>query len=463
MYLDFNVSIQPKDMKNIIKSIFKYNTTIETLSFSDMPITMKNFEGILKVLGHPRPAPPVSKLLIARCGINSEYLRNISNIMRTGGQYLKFLDISGNPLGNDGVRLLSEGLIACGAMSKQNRRDIEKDEFDETSSTQSSLPQEGFNAGMSSTLLIQDSSHTMEGIQRSGSPARVANVMQQKLAAKKTLYTDVSAALKIDFTVKFIPLRYLDLSSCHMGSSGLMHLLSNIKFLDTLRVLDLSNNNIGPRPFQAGKRDKDYEDNDDLNSVSSYDSSTRQDDMDAIADMLRGMSLTDLKMNNCRLYTKGANAVVNALADTSEGNCGASLMVLQLSGNEIYDSFASTLLTFLHANANLQVLDLGFNRLTKQFNDRIRGVYQTTSISPDEFKLNNLSVNFIGNECDRFLLDTPALARAKSTSIFRPNQHSSTVSYDHIPLHARDGYLARVKLENEVYARKPTAKINFVA
>lgn len=462
LYLDFNISMRPKDLKNIFKSIYKYNLTLETLSLSDIPITMKNFEGVLKILGHPKPGPPISKLMIARCGINSEYLRNIANIMRMGGQYLRYLDISGNLLGDEGIRLLSEGLIACGAMSKQKRKDLEKDEFDENSSTQSSVPSEGFGFDMSSSLPLQSSSHTREGIQpSSGPPKRVVDLMQQKLASQKSLYTE--AILKIELTVKFIPLRYLDVSSCRMGSTGLMHLLSNIKFLSTLRILDLSNNNIGPRPLQAqrGKGGKGHED--DAASVSSGDTSTRQDDMEEIAEMLKGFTLTELKMNNCRLYTKGTNAIINAMADTSEGCCGATLLVLQLSGNEIYDSFSSTLLTFLHSNATLQVLDLGFNRFTNQFNDRVRGVYQTTSTSRDEFKLNNLTVNLVGNECDRLLLDTPGLSRAKSTNIFRPSQHSSTSSYDHISLHARSGYLARLKFDNETYARRPTAKINFIA
>jgi Ran GTPase-activating protein (RanGAP) involved in mRNA processing and transport len=463
LYLDFNISMRPKDLKNIIKSIFKYNLTLETFSLSDIPITMKNFEGVLKIIGHSKPGPPISKLMIARCGINSEYLRNISNIMRMGGQYLRYLDISGNLLGDEGIRLLSEGLIASGAMSKQKRRDLQKDEFDENSSTQSSVPGEGFGFDMSSSLLLQASSHTMEGISPStGPPKRVVDHMQQKLAAKQSLYTD--AILKIELTVQFIPLRFLDVSSCRMESIGLLHLLSNIKFLSTLQILDISNNNIGPRPFQTqrGRGGKGHED-DDIASVSSGDTSTRQDDIEEIADMLKSFALTELKMNNCRLYTKGANAIIGAMADTSEGCCGATLVVLQLSGNEIYDSFSSTLLTFLHTNATLQVLDLGFNRFTNQFDDRVRGVYQTTSTSRDEFKLNNLTVNLVGNECDRLLLDTPGLARAKSTNIFRSNQHSSISSYDHISLQARSGFLARLKLDNEAYARKPTAKINFIA
>jgi hypothetical protein len=324
--------------------------------------------------------------------------------------------------------------------------------------------------------LAQESSYSMEGIRKSDSivqttsqsPVRVTDLLQQKLEAQKTIYTE-GTGINIQLLVKFIPLRFLDLSSTKMGPSGFVQLLTNLKFLDsTLRVLDVSNNNVGPRPFQAKtKHNKDYKDDEEnsleVDGESSDDDSTKQDIMDIIADHLKSLYLTELRLNNCRLFTKGAIALMKAFSDTSPDTCGATLKMLLLSGNEIYDSFGSSLLSFLHSNAVLEVLDLGFNRFTVQFNDQIRGAYQTTSTTSEEFKLNNLTVNLIGNDCDRLLLDTPALARAKSTNTFRPGQHSSTLSYDHVSINARADYMQRIKLDNQSYARAPRAKINFIA
>ena len=47
--------------------------------------------------------------MIARCGINSSYMPKLPSMFRLGWNYLKYLDISGNPLEDEGISSLAEG------------------------------------------------------------------------------------------------------------------------------------------------------------------------------------------------------------------------------------------------------------------------------------------------------------------------------------------------------------------
>ena len=49
LHLDFNTSLSNKDLKCLIRGIKKYNLSIQVLSLSDMPLTMKNFDGVMRL------------------------------------------------------------------------------------------------------------------------------------------------------------------------------------------------------------------------------------------------------------------------------------------------------------------------------------------------------------------------------------------------------------------------------
>merc|ERR1711916_365070 len=157
-------------------------------------------------------------------------------------------------------------------------------------------------------------------------------------------------------------------------------------------------------------------------------------------------------MNNCRLYTRGCTAVMKMLQTTDSETCGNTLRSLLLSGNDVYNSIAPTLLQLLQSNFKLEVLDLGFNKLTKQFNDDVRGKITTTSASTLEEKVTNLTVTLMGNECDPFLFDAPGMARSKNTTHFRSSLHSSLETYDYVPSgNPRRSFMERVKYDNMAY------------
>ena len=95
------------------------------LSLSDVKLTTKLFDAVMRLFEKP-VAPvklhvPIRKLNIARCGINESFLPKWPNIMRTGAIYLTALDISGNPLGDEGIKTLGEALIASAVFLKKNR------------------------------------------------------------------------------------------------------------------------------------------------------------------------------------------------------------------------------------------------------------------------------------------------------------------------------------------------------
>ena len=214
--------------------------------------------------------------------------------MRTGALYLTALDISGNPLEDEGVKTLGEALIASAVFDKRNRVDANDGGFD----SQSHLSDET-------------------------SLATIDNA-EAKLHLSATVSTFVSAS---QLQVRFIPLKRLNVSTCKFGTRGLLALLESLVRLTTLEVLDLSHNNIGPRPsyMTATKDDEDERESDEESEDSSE---ANLDKMSVVADFIKRMQLRELKMNNCRLYTKGSCAIMKALCETEPETCGATLKVL---------------------------------------------------------------------------------------------------------------------------------------
>lgn len=210
--------------------------------------------------------------------------------------------------------------------------------------------------------------------------------------------------------------------------------------------------------------------NDDISKGTESDdesvdsSEAKLDKMDVMAQFFEKMQLRELKMNNCRLYTKGTTAMMKMLLTTDPETCGNTLRSLLLSGNDIYNSIAPTLIQLLKTNFKLEVLDLGFNKLTKQFDDDVRGKITTTSSSTNEEKLNNLTVTLMGNDCDPFLFDAPGMARSKATTHFRSSRHSSLETYDYVPSgNARKSFMDRVKFDNMGFERNRNVKHNTIS
>ena len=106
LYIDFNNTLKNRDLKLIFRGIRNYSTTLEILSVSDIALSLKQFDTLSRILGEKKPHVPIRSLMIARCQINATYLVRLPTIMRTSPMCLRHLDISGNPLEDDGVKVI---------------------------------------------------------------------------------------------------------------------------------------------------------------------------------------------------------------------------------------------------------------------------------------------------------------------------------------------------------------------
>jgi hypothetical protein len=66
----------------------------------------------------------------------------------------------------------------------------------------------------------------------------------------------------------------------------------------------------------------------------------------------------------------------------------------------------------------LQLLDLGFNKLSGRSLTPVHEVLAVASDASDQAKLFDLTVNLMGNDCDQDFLDTPGMSRSKLTFRF---------------------------------------------
>ena len=169
--------------------------------------------------------------------------------MRTGALYLVSLDISGNPLDDEGVKILGEALIASAVFFKDKRS---VDNFE------------------SNSQLSEDSSVSFGGNSNN----------KIELEASAPSFIDPSK-----FVVKFIPLKHLNVSTCKFGPKGFIALLESIVRLTTLETLDVSHNNIGPRPsYMTAAADDGIGEGSDDETVDSEDA--KVDKMDIAGELV---------------------------------------------------------------------------------------------------------------------------------------------------------------------------------
>jgi len=216
------------------------------------------------------------------------------------------------------------------------------------------------------------------------------------------------------------PLRKLDVNCCGLDAVGALKIVTAVASRPCIEFLDISNNSIGP-------------------------------DVDDILQPLKLCRLVELYLNNCKLQSRGAASLLKMLQTTNPNTLGASLRVLALSNNDIHDPCAQSVHDFLKTNAIISMLDLGFNNFTNQSRNVFQNSIDINSESSSEFKLYDLSINLIGNPCDRSLLDYAGFGRSKQNFRFgvngRPDfeslKYSSRSNYDHISYLARPHHVAR--------------------
>ena len=188
------------------------------------------------------------------------------------------------------------------------------------------------------------------------------------------------------------PLKRLDLSGCGFRTSGLLSVVKEAEQLKRLKTLDISDNS--------------------LDGVE-------------VEDLIKGLvnaDLEDLRMNRCRLKSKGAVLLFTLLAvNSNKKNSNkskirsCSLRNLMIAENDIHDSVCPSLISLLSTNETLQNLDISFNKITQAISrDAWEGVEVTSEASVGRKTL-ELTINLVGNPCDLMMLDSPGLSRSKST------------------------------------------------
>lgn len=229
------------------------------------------------------------------------------------------------------------------------------------------------------------------------------------------------------------PLKRLDLSSCSFTAEGTAQIIVAIAARGQMERVDISNNVIGP------------------------------DNLPAYAALARCL-VQDLRLNTCKLCSKGASILFKTLADPVTPLAGA-LRFCYLSGNEISDSAAEALCTVLERNTTLEAVDLGFNLLTDRHGALLRKAGSVLSQSNTLKKLTDLSINLVGNKCDAYMLETPGMSRAKSNFLFGVQPNSSDPAnhgYSHIPHCSRGHFMARKELDNQYRSFVPLKALNTI-
>ena len=236
--------------------------------------------------------------------------------------------------------------------------------------------------------------------------------------------------------LKRLNMHSVDLSCCGISGDGATSLVEALSHNKVLRELDLSDNNLGPEC---------------ANQLGAL--------------LLRSKDLVTLRLNRCHLRPKGANSLLRIFSDdmisvNNDSNDNPGLRTLELSGNELKDSFAESLRRYLEINNVIQFLDIGFNELTDEGLRDVKEVLKVNGASSNLKKFNELNINLIGNPCDPYFLDMPNQSRAKSTMSYS-TQMNRPIS--HVPLSAQAQFISRSDMHNKLVVRGTFPKKNYVA
>lgn len=237
--------------------------------------------------------------------------------------------------------------------------------------------------------------------------------------------------------LKRLNLQSVDVSCCGITGDGAASLVEALAHNKTLKVLDLSDNVLGGEC---------------INQLGAL--------------LLRSKQMVTLRMNRCRIQTKGGNSLLRLFADdmlSSVDNStsdGLGLRSLEIAENEIKDSFSDSLRRYLEVNNVIQFLDLGFNELTDEGLRDVKTTLTVVGSSTSLKKYNELHINLVGNPCDPYFLEMPNQSRAKAT--MRYSTHGSH-SLSHVPLSTRDQFVKREDMQNKLNVRGMFVPKNHVA
>lgn len=238
----------------------------------------------------------------------------------------------------------------------------------------------------------------------------------------------VTSALSTERSHQGPPISALDLSTCGATIASAIPLLGAVASRETMRSLDLSDNNLHGTIAQ----------------------------MKALCSALPASSLRHLNLSRCALGVHGSCSLFSALLGNS------SLRTLLLAENEIKDSVDGPLAEFLEANCSLEVLDLGYNCLTTGALRRSQAALRVESTSSLERKLTELHINLVGNPCGPYELELPGMARSKNLLRYGHERLDGDEFRFHISGSAYEDYWQRRKLLGEISPER-WSEINFIS
>lgn len=227
------------------------------------------------------------------------------------------------------------------------------------------------------------------------------------------------------------PLQSLDLSDCGLTFKGALQVVKTVAGRPCVKHLDLSNN-----ALRAGG----------------------EVEMKKFAEALQMSALLEINLNRCQLGTKFSEFIFLSLKSIDERMCGFHLRKLLLSENDIHDSIDMSLHQFLMENTQIQLLDIGFNKLTSEGLRISQNAVKVYSNSSNATKLHDLHINLLGNPCEKeYLMDYPGMARSKVTLRFGHEKRHDPMA--HIETELRDHYVDRRKINGDLQAHSPISKI----
>ena len=216
-------------------------------------------------------------------------------------------------------------------------------------------------------------------------------------------------AIKDSVGTDRFPISHVDVTSCEITMSAALALTHASSRKHTLKYLDISDN--------------------DLSGTA---------ESGVFAENIRQSRLRYLALNRCQLGTKKVGELLEGLKDVTSSTCGSTLRTLLLSENNIQDTIDEALYNFLRENTRLELLDLGFNKITEMGLVKSKAALSVRTSATVEAKVNELHINIMGNRCSLHALEAPGKARAKLTMRY-DREHFNAPCY-HISSDAVDDY-----------------------
>ncbi len=402
LVLDGNSGIEAKNMKHVFNAIRNYSQTFQRLHLSDNIVSLKSMGYLCRLFENTDL--PLKHLEVSNCEIGSNHTSYLSNsIMKS--MHLQHLNMNANALGVEGPDSLAETLYI------DHKMFTPKEVLDEYAD----MTEE---EKLRSTFVEHYKVETYADLAKD-------HEAEAKAAAKLESYANFYRGIKVPGP----PLHTVDFSYCSLQPPQAKELLRAFCSRPSIRIIRMNGNNVG-------------------------------DHLEDIAGDIALSACRELQLNQCQLMAKSAITIFNILCCTSavekpapDGNkLGSTLRALYLANNDIHDSVVSSLCHMLQQNIVLEHLDLGFNQLTDAITPQLKETVAVTSTSSLAQKVSSLSVNVLGNRCDKYALDLPGMSRSKV--VFRYGVNSSLADgvndgYSHISQVARKHFFLRKEMDTE--------------